>query len=242
MLFYGGGFFQYLLFMLPVMALTMWAQWRVKSVYTQYSQVRNQQGLTGARAARMLLDSQGLSFVAIEELPGAAALDNHYDPRDRTLRLSPEVANSPSVAALGVAAHECGHAVQHAQRYAPLQLRTSIVPVANVGSNLGVWLVSIGMMLFVFTRFTGAVWLIWAGVGLFAVATIFALLTLPVEVNASSRAMALLQSTGLIDRTEYGQARSVLNAAAWTYVAGLAAAVATLLYYVMLASGMTRRR
>jgi Zn-dependent membrane protease YugP len=233
---------RYFIFMLPPLILAMWAQWRLRSIFGQYSQVRSMQGLTGARAARMLLDSQGLSHVPVEEMPGAQPLDNHYDPRDRTLRLSPEIYRSGSVAAVGVAAHEAGHAVQHAQGYAPLQLRSTLVPAVNIGSNIGVWLIILGIMLAAFTHFTGAVWMVWLGVALFALAAVFALVTLPVELNASSRAMTLLQSTGLIDRTEYKQARQVLNAAAMTYVAGLAAAVSQLLYYVMLASGMSRRQ
>lgn len=232
---------RYFVIMLPVIALTMWAQWRLRSVFGRLSQVRSMQGLTGGRAARMLLDSQGLSYVAIDEMPHGEPLDNFYDPRDKTLHLSAQVARSDSVAAIGVAAHECGHAVQHQQHYAPLELRSAMVPAVNIGSNLGVWLVMIGFMLAAFTHFSGAVWMVWLGVGLFALASVFALLTLPVELNASRRAMTLLQNTGLIDRTEYTQARSVLNAAAWTYVAGLAAAVAQLLYYVMLASGLSRR-
>lgn len=233
---------RYFIIVLPAMILTMWAQWRLRSIYSKYDQVRNQQGLTGARVARMLLDSQGLQTVPVQELSGAAALDNHYDPRDRTLHLSSAVYHSQSVAALGVSAHECGHAVQHAQSYAPLQARTALVPLTQFGSNLGVWLVMAGVILVAWLHFTGLIWLIWAGVALFGLASVFALLTLPVELNASSRAMVLLQNTGLIDRTEYGEARQVLSAAAWTYVAGLAAAVSQLLYYVMLASGLSGRR
>ncbi len=233
---------RYLIIMLPVMALTAWAQWRLRSVFSRYSNVRSQQGMSGAQAARILLDSQGLNFVPIEEMPRASALDNHYDPSDRTLHLSPEVFRSNSVAAIGVAAHECGHAVQHAQGYAPMKARTAMVPAVNIGSNLGVWLVMIGVIMALWFHATGLVWVVWLGVALFALATVFALLTLPVELNASSRAMGLLTNAGLIDRTEYGETRAVLNAAAWTYVAGLAAAVGQLLYYVMIASGLSGRR
>jgi len=233
---------RYFILMLPVLILTLWAQWRLRRVYSKYGQVRNQQGLSGARAARILLDSQGLTFVPVAELPGGDPLNNHYDPSDRSLHLSPEIYRSTSVAALGIAAHECGHAVQHAQSYAPMRARTAIVPAVNLGSNLGVWMIMIGAMGLAFLHVTGLIWLVWAGVALFALATVFALLTLPVELNASSRAMVMLQSAGLIDRTEYGEARSVLNAAAWTYVAGLAGAVMNLIYYVMLASGLSRDR
>ena len=233
---------RYFIFMLPPLILAMWAQWRLRSIFGQYSQVRSMQGLTGARAARMLLDSQGLSHVPVEEMPGAQPLDNHYDPRDRTLRLSPEIYRSGSVAAVGVAAHEAGHAVQHAQGYAPLQLRSTLVPAVNIGSNIGVWFIMIGFMLAAFTHFSGAVWLVWLGVGLFALAAVFALITLPVEFNASSRAMAQLTTLGIIDRTEYQQDRKVLNAAALTYVAGFVAALLQLLYWVSVVSGNGNRR
>ena len=232
----------YFIIMLPVMALTMWAQWRLRNVYGRYSQVNSLQGLTGARAARVLLDSQGLSTVRIEELGGSDALNNHYDPQDRVLRLSAQVAQSASVAALGVAAHECGHAVQHAEGYMPLKWRTTMVPAVNFGANFGPILVMAGFALTVWFHFSRMLWLVWGGIGLFSLAALFALLTLPVELNASRRAMQLLQNTGLIDRTEHGQASAVLNAAAWTYVAGLAAAVSQLLYYVMLATGLGGRR
>jgi len=233
---------RYFILMLPVLVLTLWAQWRLRSVYKKYGQVRNQQGLSGARAARILLDSQGLSFVPVSELPGGDPLSNHYDPSDRSLHLSPEVYRSTSVAALGIAAHECGHAVQHAQSYAPMRARTAIVPAVSIGSNLGIWMIMIGAMGMMFLHVTGLIWLVWAGVALFALATVFALLTLPVELNASTRAMTMLQTAGLIDRTEYGEARSVLTAAAWTYVAGLAGAVMNLIYYVMMASGLSGNR
>ena len=147
--------------------------------------------------------------------------------------------NNASVAALGIVAHECGHAVQDAQGYFLMRARSAMVPAVNIGSNLGPLLIFAGIMLSVWFHFTGLVWIIWAGVAFFSLAAIFALFTLPVELDASSRAMKLLTNTGLVDRTEYGQARAVLNAAALTYVAGLATAVLQLLYYVSLAS---RRR
>lgn len=229
--------------MLPTLVLTMAAQWWVKSAYQRASQIPNMQRVTGAQAARRILDSSGLSNVRIEptgDLRMAAmgatpTLDDHYDPRDKVLRLSPGVYAGTSVAALGVAAHESGHAVQDAQGYAPMRARSALVPAANIGTNFGWILLFLGLFLHV-------VGIAWLGVAAFGLGTLFALLTLPVELNASNRAMQLLTANGLVDRTEYGQARSVLRAAAFTYVAGLAASILNLLYYVMLVSGMGGRR
>jgi hypothetical protein len=222
----------YLLFMLPTIVLMLWAQHRVKSTFNKFSQVPNQRRMSGAEAARYILDSHGLSNVPVE--PVAGDLTDHYDPRSRTLRLSQPVYNGRSVAALGIAAHESGHALQHAQGYVPLQIRGALVPLASVGSNLGWIMVLAGIIL----QITGIAWL---GVAFFAMGTLFALITLPVEFNASSRAMAELQTLGFVDRTEYDQNKKVLNAAAWTYIAGFAAAAVQLLYYIMLVSGMSRR-
>jgi Zn-dependent membrane protease YugP len=235
----------YILFvMLPTLVLTLLAQWWVKSTFARASQIPNRQRITGAQAARQILDSAGLSYVPIQPTQpmgmrvraGATpTLDDHYDPKDKVLRLSPEVYGGASVAALGVAAHEAGHAIQDAKGYAPMRWRSAIVPAASIGSNIGIWLVILGL----FLQITGLAWL---GIGAFALGTLFALLTLPVELDASSRAMQLLTTTGLVDRTEYGEAKSVLRAAAFTYVAGLAAAVLNLLYWVSLVSGMGGNR
>jgi Zn-dependent membrane protease YugP len=165
--------------------------------------------------------------------PVAGELTDHYDPRSRTLRLSQPVYNGRSVAALGIAAHESGHALQHAQGYVPLKVRGALVPLASIGSNLGWIMVLAGIIL-------GIVGIAWLGVAFFALGTIFALVTLPVEFNASSRAMAELQTMGFVDRTEYEQNKQVLNAAAWTYIAGFLAAAMQLLYYIMLVTGMRR--
>jgi Zn-dependent membrane protease YugP len=230
----------YFVFLAPALILSLFAQWRVKSTYQKYSQVPNQQRIPGARAARQLLDNAGLSGVQIEHVPGD--LTDHYDPTSKTLRLSDGVINNASVAALGIVAHECGHAVQDAKGYTPMRVRGAIVPAVNIGSGLGPLLIMVGIGLTWFVGVTNfSVWLIWGGVILFALAALFALITLPVELDASSRAMQLLTNAGLVDRTEYSQARSVLNAAALTYVAGLAAAILQLLYYVMLASGVSGR-
>ncbi len=230
--------------MLPAMALTLFASWWVKSAFTKGSQIPNMQRITGAQAARRILDSAGLTNVPVEPTQsrgGALSrgatpdLDDHYDPGNKVLRLSPAVYGGASVAALGVAAHEAGHAIQDAQGYSPMRLRSALVPAANLGSNFGFILIFIGLIM-------QSIGIAWLGVGAFALGTLFALLTLPVELDASSRAMKLLTSTGLVDRTEYGQARSVLTAAAFTYIAGLAVSVMNLLYYAMLVSGMGRSR
>ncbi|MEO8289274.1 MAG: zinc metallopeptidase [Chloroflexota bacterium] len=229
--------------MIPALALSLFAQWWVKNAFKKASEIPNMHRMTGAQAARQILDSAGLTHIPIEPTqplgmrlsPGASPnLDDHYDPTAKVLRLSPAVFGSASVAAIGVAAHEAGHAVQDAQGYAPMRWRSALVPAASLGSNIGIWLVILGLIL-------NVVGLAWLGIGAFALGTLFALLTLPVELDASSRAMQMLTNTGLVDRTEYGQAKSVLRAAAFTYVAGLAVSVLNLLYYVMLVSGMGGR-
>ena len=235
--------FRYMLFVfLPVMVLMLLAQWWVRRAFKKASEIPNMQRITGAQAARRILNSAGLYNVPVEPTrphgfglsSGASPdLDDHYDPTQKVLRLSPTVYSSASVAALGVAAHEAGHAMQDAQGYAAMRVRSALVPAANLGSDFGFILVLLGL----FMQIAGLAWL---GVGAFALGTLFALLTLPVELNASSRAMQMLTNTGLVDRTEYAQARSVLNAAAFTYVAGLAASILNLLYYVMLVSGIGR--
>lgn len=221
----------YLIMMAPTIILMLWAQRRVKNTFQKYSQVPNQQRMSGAEVARVILDSHGLHDVPVE--PIAGELTDHYDPRVRALRLSQPVYNSRSVAALGIAAHESGHALQHAQAYFPLQVRGALVPVASIGSNVGWIMVLAGIMI-------GLSGLAWLGVILFAAGTVFALITLPVEFNASSRALAELSNMGIVDRSEMDQNKKVLNAAAWTYIAGFAAAAMQLIYYIMLVSGMRR--
>ena len=228
----------YLLFIIPPLLFMLYAQWRVSSAYGKYSKVANMAGLTGIQAAQRLLEHNGLSNVQVEL--SKAKLSDHYDPRQRVLRLSPEVAHKPSVAALGIVAHEVGHAVQHARLYAPLMARNAIFPAANLGSNLGFILVLAGLLLYAFGAAFG-ITVTWVGIGLFAAAVVFTLITLPVELNASARARAMLKSTGLVSVQEFDGASAVLSAAALTYVAALLQAVAQLLYFVMLALGMGRR-
>ncbi len=222
----------YFIFMLPALAFALYAQWKVRSAYSKYSQVPNERGISGYQAAQELLRANGLYHVTIEGTPGE--LSDHYDPRGKVLRLSPGVANSRSVAALGIVAHEVGHAQQDAQAYAPLRLRSALVPAVNIGSSLGVWLFILGMIL----NFSGLAWL---GVLMFSAAVVFTLITLPVELNASSRAMKMLRDYGLLGRHDLQGARAVLNAAALTYVAALAQALAQLLYFVFILTGGRRR-
>ena len=221
----------YLIMMAPTIILMLWAQHRVKSTFQKYSQVPNQQRMSGAEVARVILDSHGLHDVPVEPVSGE--LTDHYDPRARALRLSQPVYNSRSVAALGIAAHEAGHALQHQQAYVPLQIRGALVPVASIGSNLGWIMVLAGLVI-------GLTQLAWLGVIFFAAGTVFALITLPVEFNASSRALAELGNLGVVEQTEIAQNKKVLNAAAWTYIAGFAAAAMQLVYYIMLVMGMRR--
>lgn len=224
----------YLLFMLPAIILMMIAQWRVKAAYRKWSQVRNSYNLSGAEAARRMLNYGGLRTVRIEGVAGN--LSDHYDPRTDTLRLSPGVAQTNSVAALAIAAHEIGHAMQDQEGYAPLRFRAAIVPAVNIGSSLGWILILIGLLL----NLTGLAWL---GVVVFSGGALFALATLPVEFDASRRARELLTSSGLVTSPEERSGvNSVLNAAAMTYVAGLATAVLQVLYYAMLIGGGGRRR
>ena len=226
----------YFVFMIPGLILALWAQSRVRGTYKKFKQVRNAVNMTGAQVARRVLDANGLSNVPVEATRGE--LTDHYDPRDRTLYLSQEVYGTPSIAAMGIAAHEAGHAIQHAQAFAPLQLRSAIVPAVNFGSSIGVILVIAGLVI----QSTG---LAWAGVALFALSTVFAIVTLPVEFDASRRAKEALANLGLTDGglrggEEGAGVASVLNAAAWTYIAGFAVSVLNLLYYVSLVSGMGR--
>jgi Zn-dependent membrane protease YugP len=222
----------YLVFALPALLLALIAQWRVQAAIGKYSRVRTGRGATGARVARAILDGYGLQHVAVERTSGF--LGDHYDPLHRTLRLSPEVYDTPSVAAVGIAAHEAGHALQHAEGYWPLQIRTAMVPVVQFGSYLGPLVFFLGFLL-------NNPALAWAGVILFAGVAVFALVTLPVEFDASRRAKELLAGQGYAWGEELTGVARVLDAAALTYVAGLAQALSTLLYYVFLLTGFRRR-
>jgi Zn-dependent membrane protease YugP len=227
----------FLVLALPGLLLGLYAQARVKSAFNKYSKVRTQRGVTGAQVARMLLDAQGLYDVVVEQSKGM--LSDHYDPRTKTLRLSPDVYGTPSVAAAGVAAHETGHALQDARNYSPLMVRSALVPVASFGSGLAPLIFFAGLML---ETFTGVgVEVAWLGVILFGAAVLFTLVTLPVEFDASNRAKKLLKTQGILIGNESEGVDKVLNAAALTYVAAAVAAIGQLLYYVMILMGGRRR-
>jgi len=222
----------YFIFGLPALLLALLAQWRVQAAVKKYSQVYTGRGVTGASVARAILDSFGLHNVRVERTNGF--LGDHYDPLSRTLRLSSEVHDTPSVAAVGIAAHEAGHALQHAEGYWPLQARSAIVPVVQFGSYLGPLVFMLGMVF----NWTGLAWL---GVILFGGVVVFSIVTLPVEFDASRRAKNLLESMGFAGGDEMQGVHQVLDAAALTYVAGLAQAISTLLYYVFVLTGNRRR-
>jgi Zn-dependent membrane protease YugP len=230
----------FFIFIIPALILGLIAQAVVKGRFNKYSQVRTLRGLTGAQAAREILDSNGLSDVSIEETQGF--LSDHYDPRSRTLRLSSQVARSASVAAVGVAAHESGHALQHASGYFPLQVRSAMVPAVQFGSWLGPLVIMAGILL---EALMGAFGLgnalAWLGVILFAVVVVFSFVTLPVELDASARAKNLLYQYSIVDRQELGGVNKVLNAAAWTYVVAAISALLQLLRWIFILSASRRR-
>jgi hypothetical protein len=223
-----------MLFMIPGLLLVMLSSWYVNSAYRKWGRIGVRSGLTGAQAAQRLITSGNLAGVQIQTIGGN--LTDNYDPRDKVLHLSQGVAGTASVAAVAVAAHELGHAMQDADDYFPLRFRAAIVPAVNIGSWLGWVMIIAGLML----RITNLAWL---GVLVFSGGAVFALATLPVELNASARAKRLLADTGIIaGYDEQNGVNNVLNAAALTYVAGLAAALLQLLYFVSLVSGMGGRR
>jgi Zn-dependent membrane protease YugP len=219
----------YFVFLAPAILLGLWAQARVRSAFAEASQVRAP--MSGAQAARMVLDSAGLNDVRIEPVQGF--LSDHYDPREKVLRLSPQVYQSSSMAAVGVAAHEAGHALQDARQYAPLVLRNLAVPVANFGGGLSWILIFLGAVLSAGSAAAIGVSLVWVGIGLFAGVVVFQLINLPVEFDASRRAKIQLAELGIVSGPDQVYVSRVLDAAAWTYVAGTLQAVMTLLYFIM---------
>lgn len=231
------NYYLYIVLVLPCVIWAMIAQIRVQSAYGKFSRVRTMKGLTGAEAAEKILRSQGITNVAIAPCKGQ--LSDHYDPRSNTVFLSEGVYNSNSVAACGIAAHECGHAIQHAQGYAPLKLRAALVPITNLGSNLAMPLVLIGLL---FSSFSYGFYIAFAGVICFATATVFQLVTLPVEFNASRRALSVLESQGIVSSEEKSGVRKVLWAAAMTYVAALFVSLANLLRILIIVMGGRNRR
>ncbi|KAB8142560.1 zinc metallopeptidase [Chloroflexia bacterium SDU3-3] len=235
-MFFNSG---YLLFVLiPGMLLAAFAQWRVRSAFEKYSQVRNLRNLTGLDVARILMQNEGLQHVQINQIPGM--LSDNYDPRSKVMNLSVGSASQPSVASMAVVAHELGHALQDSQGYMWLQLRSGIVGIANIGSNFGWVLIFIGMALGAMHS-SGLGWNVaMLGVLLMSAAVAFSLITLPVEFNASARARQMLQRNGLLTAQEAEGVNAVLNAAALTYVAAAAQAMLQLLYWVSMLLGARR--
>lgn len=223
-------YYSYILYMLPAMLLAIWAQISVKSTFSKYQQIGNSRGMSGSDAARAILDANGLRHVRVERVPGS--LTDHYDPRTETIRLSDGVYASTSVSAVGVAAHEAGHAVQHATGYGPLTLRNAIIPVCNIGSRIAPYLIMAGLIFSI-------VQLYLAGIVAFSLVALFQLITLPVEFNASHRALAALSQTGGMSSDDLRGAKKVLTAAAMTYVAALFTSFMQILYYL---SRLNRRK
>lgn len=212
--------YYYLILVVPALLLAIWAQVQVKTTYRKYSRVPNSRGMTGAYAAQAVLNFYGITDVRIERVSGN--LTDHYDPRAKVIRLSDGVYNSSTVAAIGIACHEAGHAAQHAENYAPIKIRNAIIPVCNIGSTIGIPLALIGWI------FSFSI-LIYVGLGLYAAVFIFQVATLPVEFNASRRAIKVIDETQLLRDDEIGGAKKVLAAAAMTYVASMIVSLANLL-------------
>lgn len=233
---YGYGYLSYLVFMLPALLLGLWAQFKVKSTFNKYNKIRNSRNMTGEQAARMVLDKNGLTYVRIERVAGS--LSDHYDPRDHVIRLSDSVYGSTTIGAVGVACHEAGHAVQHAEEYVPMKLRSAIIPVCNIGSSIGPVMILIGCL---FAGSTIGRNLIFFGILLFSLVAVVQLVTLPVEFDASNRALAVIKDSGHFAQEDYKGAKKVLSAAAMTYVAALVTSIMQILYYVVRYLGVGRR-
>ncbi len=222
-----------MLYILPALILTLIASMAVKTTYARYAKVHSASGITASAAARRILDANGLSHIRIESIAGN--LTDHFDPQAGVIRLSDTVRDSTSIAAIGVAAHECGHAIQYAKQYAPIRIRAAIIPATSISSRLAVPLVLIGSVLSFYAR--GMLALAYAGIILFGICVLFQLITLPVEFNASRRARQVMASEGILSEREIAGAGKVLNAAAMTYVAALATSVLQLIRLI----GITRR-
>ena len=225
--------YYYFILVIPALLISLWAQARVKSTYSKMSRVMNSRGLTGAQAAGEVLRYYGITDVRLEQVSGT--LTDHYDPKDNVIRLSQGVYGATSIAAVGIACHEAGHAAQHAQAYKPISVRNMLLPVANIGSASGLWIALIGLAM---------QWriLILVGIVLYAFVALFQLVTLPVEFDASSRALKVIEETGMLQGDEYAGAKKVLSAAAMTYVAALLVSIMSLLRVILRARGGGRKR
>ena len=228
----------FIILILPAMALAMWAQSQVKGSYAKFSKLRSRRGMTGSQVAEELLRQNGIKDVKVEHIRGE--LSDHYDPRSKTVRLSDGIYGSTSIAALAVAAHEVGHAVQHDVGYVPLNIRSAIVPLASIGSNAGTWLFMIGMMLSAFAGAVAGESIMLAGIVMFTAAVAFQIITLPVEFNASSRAIVMLEDNNFLDQEEIKPAKKMLNAAALTYIAAAAMALAHLMRFILIYANRRR--
>ena len=233
--YYGYGFDWTYLMVLAGAILSIVASAKVNSTFQRYAKVRSMSGMTGAQVARKILDRNGLTNIPVEHVSGN--LSDHYDPSAKVLRLSDSTYNSVSVAAIGVAAHECGHAIQHKEGYGPLKLRTAIVPAANIGSRLGVPIILLGLFFG-----GGGSFLVNLGIWVFSLAVLFQIVTLPVEFNASNRALVMLEDYGVLGSDEKRKAKSVLSAAAMTYVAAAASSILQLLRLIILFGGRRNNR
>lgn len=232
--YYGYGIDPTYILIIIAAIISLIAQGLVKSTFSRYSRVAGARGITGAQAAEIILRANGINDVTVQRVSGS--LTDHYDPRTKTVNLSETVYNKTSVAAVGVAAHECGHAIQHDVGYVPLTFRSALVPVANIGSQLSWVFIILGLIL----SYNHT--LITIGILMFSLAVLFQLVTLPVEFNASSRALEQLETQGILDRREIGGTRKVLSAAALTYVASAATAILQLLRLIILFGGDKRDR
>lgn len=236
-----GNYFSYLLFAAPVLILSLFAQAKVNGAYKKYSKISNSRRITGAMAAQMILNHYGITDVRIEVCAGK--LSDHYSPNEKVIRLSQAVYSGATIAAVGIACHEAGHAAQHAENYLPNKIRTALVPVTNFGSRFGLLIAFLGYFL-AYGSFNSnfGFYCIIAGLALYGFVAVFQLVTLPVEFNASKRALRVIEETCMLTEEEHTGAKSVLTAAAMTYVAALATAVVNLLYYAMRLLGNNRRR
>ena len=239
MIYSFSEYLRYLIFAAPVLIFALWAQIRVKTTYSKYSKIRNSRGLTGAAAAQLILNHYGITDVIIQ--PCRGELTDNYSPNEKVIRLSEKVYNSTSVAAVGIACHEAGHAAQHAEDYLPNKIRTALVPVTNFGSRFGLIIAFAGYFMAYLSNSPIGNYVIIFGLLLYGLVALFQLVTLPVEFNASRRALSVIDETGILAGDEYKAAKSVLTAAALTYVAALATAIVNLLYYASRLLGNSRR-
>lgn len=232
-MYYGGmGYYSSMIVLIPAMIFTMIVQGRIKRAYSRYSQVENSRRLTGAQAARMMLDSNGLSGVPINILNGGDDLNNYFDPRSNSVNLSQAVYHTDSIAAMCIACHEVGHAIQHATNYAPVRIRNGIVPLVNLTSTFSWPLIMLGLIFSTSSRYGSLLFNL--GALCFVFVILFHLVTLPVELNASNRALKQMTSIGMVSDFDYSGSRKVLHAAAMTYVAALATAVASLIRILLI--------